>query len=141
MRTNAPPTEPQDTCADFTVAALSTNAALDRGPADARHRAAHHFGTPELTTQLAGEGRDHHWPLLAQRSARVHVTTTPVHDDPPPQTGSQAAAAVLAQRTATSTDGWRHALPDTVAYCTLTRATHGWQVTSITFADTAPEPQ
>lgn len=133
----------QDTCARFTIIALSTDAAIDLGPADARRRAAQQFGTPALADRLAGEGRDHHWPLLAHHHAHVEVTTTPVTDDPPTLLDahdSQAAAGVVAHRTAIGPDGWKQALPSTVAYCSLSRSPDGWWVTDITFADTISGP-
>jgi len=125
----------QEICGRFTIAALSTDAAIDRGPADARRRAANQFGTPALVDQLAGEGRDHDWPLLTQHRAHVQVATTPVADDPQTPTDTQAAAGVIAHRVAVGPDGWQHALPGTVAYCSLTRGPDGWKVTTVTFTD------
>ena len=126
-------------CGRFATAALSSDAAIDRGPADARSRAAQLYGSPQLATQLAGEGRDQTWPELVQHQARVEVRTDEVTDDPPQASGSEVGAAVSATRVAVGTGGWRQVLPATVVYCSLTSAaTAGWRVTAVTFSDTTP---
>ncbi|MEU0529190.1 hypothetical protein [Amycolatopsis tolypomycina] len=123
-------------CTRFVVTALSSDAALDRGPGDARVRAAQLYGTPQLAGQLAGEGRDHTWPELVQHQARVSVTTTEAGDDPPAVTGTETGAAVTASRIAVGSGGWRRDLPPTVAYCSLAQAADGWRVIAVTFSDT-----
>lgn len=135
--TNAIQEAAHETCARFAVAALSVDAATDRGPADARRRAAHEYGTPTLTVGLAGEGRDTDWTLLGQHHAWVTVTTDLAVDDLPLPDGGLVAAAVIAHRTAVSNTGWRHDLPSTVVYCTLTHTADGWRITDITLADSA----
>lgn len=122
-------------CSQFTVAALSSDTTVDRGPADARSRAAQQFGTPELIGQLGGEGRDQTWPLLVQHKARVVVDTSEVQDDPPPARGNQVGAAVSATRVAVGADRWRQELPGTVAYCSLVNEGTGWRVAAISFSD------
>jgi len=126
----------QDLCARFTIAALGSDTTTDAGPADARRRAAQQFGTPALIDRLAGEGRDPRWRVLAEHRGRVQVSTTTVADDPPPQDGDHAGAAVLATRTAVADNGWRDELPSTVAYCALQRTQDGWKVADVTFSDT-----
>lgn len=122
-------------CSRFTVAALSSDTRTDRGPADARDRAAQQYGTPELMDQLGGEGRDQSWPVLVQHQARVVVDTAQVQDDPPPARGNQVGAAVSASRVAVGADGWRQELPGTVAYCSLVNEGAGWQVAAVSFSD------
>lgn len=124
-----------EVCSRFTVAALSSDTTTDRGPADARSRAAQQFGTPELIDQLGGEGRDQTWPVLVEHKARVVVDTSEVQDDPPPARGNQVGAAVSASRVAVGADGWRQELPGTVAYCSLVNEGAGWRVAAVSFSD------
>lgn len=133
--TTATATTADETCARFATAALAADATTDRGPSDARRRAAHQYGTPDLTATITGEGRDPDWQLLASRQARVVVTTEPATDDHPQHHPDQAAVAVIARRTAVAADGSRHRLADAVVYCTLTNGTNGWRITAVTFAD------
>ncbi len=125
-----------DLCARFTIAALGSDTATDAGPADARRRAAQQFGTPTLIDGLVGEGRDTTWPILAEHHARVQISIAPVADDPPPQDGEHAGAAVVATRTAVADDGWRRELPSIVVYCALRRTQDGWKVADVIFSDT-----
>jgi hypothetical protein len=134
----APTTVPRDiqqVCTRFVVAALSVDTTTDRGPADARIRAANTYGVPELAARLQGNGKDPAWPLLVAHRAHVHVSTQPVGDDPPPAQGDTAAAGVHATRVAVGTEGWRQRLSDTVAYCSLRRQPEGWKVTDLSFSD------
>lgn len=140
----APPTgttaDPQrasvlDTCSRFTVIALSSDTQLDRGPADARRRAASQFGTADLARQLAGEGRDQMWPTLVEHTAHIQVDTAPIGDDPPPLQPDHGSAGVLATLTAVGAGGWRQALPGFAVYCSLTSGGDGWKVDSVTFSD------
>lgn len=135
--TNAIQEAGHETCTRFAIAALSIDTATDRGPADARRRAAHQYGAPTLTVGLAGEGRDTDWTVLSQHHARVTVTTELAVDDLPLPDSGQVAAAVIAHRTAVNNTGWRHDLPSTVIYCTLTHTAHGWRITDLTLADSA----
>lgn len=125
----------QDICARFTAMALSSDAEVDRGPADARGRAASTFGTSELAAMLAGEGRDQSWPTLADHKAHIQIVTEPVGDDPPPVQANQASAGVLATRTAIGADGWKQVLPGVVAYCSLIPQDGSWKVAAVTFSD------
>jgi hypothetical protein len=125
----------QDLCSRFTAIALASDATIDRGPADARRRAAQQLGTPALLEQFAGEGRDHAWPSLSEHQAHVQVTTSPVADDPPTLRASQAAAGVIAHRLAIGPNGWHQPLPSTVAYCSLIQDDGGWHISKVTFAD------
>jgi hypothetical protein len=125
----------EEVCARFAVVALSSDTTIDRGPADARRRAADQFGTPRLAEQLAGEGRDHDWPLLAAHRARVQVDTEPIGDDPPPSTPQRASAGVIARRVAVGDAGWRQDLPSTATYCSLVRTGQGWRVDRVGFTD------
>ncbi|ONI88063.1 hypothetical protein ALI22I_20190 [Saccharothrix sp. ALI-22-I] len=125
----------QETCSAFALAALSGDTTVDRGPADARRRAAAQFGTPQLVEQLAGEGRDHDWDALADRGARILVDTRPIGDDPPPMRADRAAAGVVAGRVAVADDGRRQDLTSTAVYCTLVRTDQGWRVADVAFSD------
>lgn len=132
--TTVPP-DIQQVCTRFVVTALSVDTATDRGPADARLRAARAYGVPELARRLQGHGKDPDWPLLVAHRARVHISTQPVADDPPPARGDSAAAGVHATRVAVGADTWRQQLSDTVAYCSLHRGPDGWKVTDLSFSD------
>jgi hypothetical protein len=133
----AVPPDIQQVCTRFVVAALSVDTTTDRGPADARVRAARAYGVPELAALLQGHGKDPDWPVLVAHRARVHVSTQPVGDDPPPVRGDEAAAGVHATRVAVGADNWRRQLSDTVAYCTLRRGPDGWKVTDLSFSDSS----
>lgn len=134
--TAALPVDVYDVCARFAAAALSSDTAIDRGPADARKRAAGQWGTAELVDRLGGEGRDTTWDLLAAHRARVQVDTSPVGDDPPPPRDGKAGAGVQARKVAVAADGWRQELPGTVVYCSLIRDDVGtWKVSAVSFAD------
>jgi hypothetical protein len=126
-----------DTCGRFAIAALSVDTTIDRGPADARLRAAHEHGTPTLAAAVAGEGRDPAWLLLAERQGRVVVTAEPVEDDLPPPQPDRAAAAVRTRRAALDSTGRREPLPDVVIYCELAKLTEGWKVTAARFVESA----
>lgn len=135
----APTTVPPDiqqVCTRFVATALSVDTATDRGPADARLRAARAYGVPDLAGRLQGHGKDPDWPLLVAHRARVQVSTQPVDDDPPPARDDVAAAGVYATRVAVGPNNWRQQLADTVAYCSLHRGPNGWQVTDLSFSDT-----
>lgn len=125
----------EDTCTRFVISALSVDSTTDRGPADARRRAARDYGSPDLVTSLQGEGRDSDWALLVAHRARVHVTTEPVADDPPPVRTDAGAAGVHATRIAVGVD-WRQRLTDTIVYCSLRHGPDGWRVTRISVSDT-----
>ncbi|WP_309114666.1 hypothetical protein [Saccharothrix sp.] len=125
-----------EVCGRFATLALASDAAVDHGPSDARRRAADQLGTADLAGSLGGEGRDHDWPELARRQARVQVSTDPIGDDPPP-VSTRAAAGVLAHRVAVSQDGWRRQLPDIAVYCSLVRVDGGWRVGRVNFADSS----
>jgi hypothetical protein len=127
------PAGPGTICARFAVAALSSDTAIDAGPADARRRAADQFGTSALRQQLTGQGDDSAWVALAAHQASVSVSTTTVTDDPPPVGPNQAGAGVVAHQAASGSGGWHEALPDTVVYCTLVADGASWKVDSVTF--------
>lgn len=125
----------QRVCADFAVAALSVDGVIDRGPADARQRAAAEFGTPALVERLGGEGRDHEWTSIVRRHARVQVDTTPIADDPHAPAEGRAGAGVLARRVAVGKDGRRQELAATATYCSLVATAQGWKVADVAFSD------
>lgn len=129
------PPDVQQMCARFVSTALSVDTTTDRGPADARLRAARAYGVPELAARLQGQGKDPDWPLLAAHRGRVQIAIQPVADDPPPVRGDEAAAGVHASRVAVGADNWRQQLPDTVAYCSLHRRPDGWKITDLTVSD------
>lgn len=128
----------QRACARFVVTALSIDTTTDRGPGDARTRAARAHGVPELAARMQGHGKDPNWPLLAAHAAHVQVTTQPIADDPPPAQNDVAAAGVLADRVAVGAANWRHQLSETAAYCSLRRTHEGWKVTDLSFSDSSP---
>src|SRR5215211_4005180 len=97
------PSEARGLCADFVTTALSIDTKTDRGPGEARTRAATRYGIPGLAEQFDGEGNDPAWAQLEQHNARVDVQIEPVDDDPPPVRADEASAAVLATRIAAGT--------------------------------------
>jgi hypothetical protein len=121
-------------CARFATLAFGEDTRTDTGPADARRRAARHYGTPELATQLDGQGADATWPLLVAHHAHITVTTT-IENDDPTVTATQATATVVAHAIAEGADGWQQPLPDTVVYCTAARTGTTWTITSVALAD------
>lgn len=131
------PVDIQQVCTRFVATALSVDTATDRGPADARVRAARAYGVPDLPDRLQGHGKDPEWPLLVTHRARVQVSTQPVADDPPPARGDTAAAGVHATRVAVGAHNWRQQMSDTVTYCSLRRGPAGWKVTDVTVSDTS----
>jgi hypothetical protein len=122
-------------CTRFAVAALSSDTAIDRGSADARQRAAEQFGTSALVAQFTGQGADPEWAGLLAHEAYVAVSTAAVADDPPPIGLGEAAAGVVARRTAIGESGWRERLPDIVVYCTLVIGQQGWKVDTVSFSE------
>lgn len=123
-------------CAHFATTALSSDTVIDQNPSDARRRAAELFGTSALTAQFVGQtGDDPQWAALVAHEATVTVTASPVIDDPPPITSTQAAAGVIAHQTAMGLHGWHELLPDVVVYCTLAATGTTWTVTGVTFSD------
>ncbi|MFL6118871.1 hypothetical protein [Actinophytocola sp.] len=134
MPTTVPP-DIQQVCTRFVTTALSMDTTTDRGPADARTRAARAYGVPELAARLQGHGQDPEWSLLVAHHARVQVSTQPVGDDPPPTRDDAAAAGVHAIRVAVGAGTWRQQLSDTVAYCSLRRGPEGWKITDLSFSD------
>ncbi|RJQ66189.1 hypothetical protein D5S17_35785 [Pseudonocardiaceae bacterium YIM PH 21723] len=121
-----------EVCSRFASAALSSNAEIDRGPGNARYRAAQQFGSPEFARNDQFREGDGAWPLLAEHRARVVVNTYEVGDDPPPPRRDTASAAVTAKRVAVAADGWRQDLSTFVVYCTMTDA-GGWKITAASF--------
>lgn len=127
----APGASPEQVCSALAREAYTATPNREPTPAEARTRAAEHWGTPALQQQWRGSGADPLWQQLATTGGTLHAETAPIADQAPPARGPHAAAAVQVTPIATWPTGQQSPQPAVILYCGLDHGPQGWRVSSV----------